>query len=137
MWLQTWALALSRHCGKSIEWLLYKRISKEFTVGSPEPFVFHAQSPIPLRSISPHFFTAYISNHPNANPFSDRLVLHGFFCDQRSHAGHDGRRGLVYLHRERLESGSVSVTLTNFDLATAVTMPASVMNWKLFRIPQR
>src|ERR1700730_15209042 len=33
----------------------------------------------------------------------------------------------VYLHRERLESSSLSVTLTNFALATAVAMPASVM----------
>jgi len=33
----------------------------------------------------------------------------------------------VYLHRERLESGSLSGTLTNFALATAVAMPASVM----------
>ena len=33
----------------------------------------------------------------------------------------------VYLHRERLQSGSLSITLTNFALATAVAMPASVM----------
>jgi hypothetical protein len=33
----------------------------------------------------------------------------------------------VYLHRERIESASLSVTLSNFALATAVAMPASVM----------
>ena len=33
----------------------------------------------------------------------------------------------VYLHRERVESAPLPVTLTNFTLATAVAMPASVM----------
>src|SRR5271170_8392957 len=33
----------------------------------------------------------------------------------------------VYLHRERLESVPLPVTLTNFALAAAVAMPASVM----------
>jgi spermidine synthase len=33
----------------------------------------------------------------------------------------------VYLHRERLESVPLPVTLTNFALATAVAMPASIM----------
>ncbi len=33
----------------------------------------------------------------------------------------------VYLHRERIESAPLPVTLTNFTLATAVAMPASIM----------
>jgi hypothetical protein len=33
----------------------------------------------------------------------------------------------VYLHRERIESKPLSVTLTNFTLATAVAMPLSIM----------
>src|SRR5271170_2987516 len=33
----------------------------------------------------------------------------------------------VYLNRDRLESVPLPVTLTNFALATAVAMPASVM----------
>ncbi len=33
----------------------------------------------------------------------------------------------VYLHRERLEAVPLSITLTNFALATAVAMPASIM----------
>jgi hypothetical protein len=33
----------------------------------------------------------------------------------------------VYLHRERIESVPLPVTLTNFTLATAVAMPASIM----------
>lgn len=33
----------------------------------------------------------------------------------------------VYLHRERIESVSLPVTLTNFTLATAIAMPASII----------
>src|SRR5690349_21639062 len=33
----------------------------------------------------------------------------------------------VYLHRQRFESVPLSVTLSNFALASAVAMPASVM----------
>ena len=33
----------------------------------------------------------------------------------------------AYLHRERVESAPLSVTLTNFTLATAIAMPASII----------
>lgn len=87
----------------------------------------HAQSSVPFRRISPYLFPPDISDRADADTLGHRVVLHGFFCDQRSHARNDRGAVWVYLHRTRLESAPLPITLSNFALATALAMPASVM----------
>jgi len=90
--------------GKSIEWFFTNDLSKEIYCGSPETLRVSWRKAHPLGVFLLTFHATFKTSKRES--VSDRLVLPGFLTISVAMRD-DGRSGLVYLHRERIGSGSV------------------------------